>query len=95
MDNTGYPYGSNALSDIGIDWTDFENGGDMVADNGTWFILPTDGQGEAEMITSDDCSTVYAGRIARLTAGSTADTIHFEGLRRHGRSQSWPEVRSS
>ena len=32
------------------------------------------------MITMDDCSTAYAVRIARLTAGSTADTISFEGL---------------
>jgi len=80
IDSTGNPYGENALQNIGIDFDDFENGGDVVVDNGTWFILPTDGQGAPEMVTMDDCSTVYAVRIARLTAGSTTDTISFEGL---------------
>ena len=37
----------NALQDIGIDWSGWEAGGDLYADNGTWFITPADPQGEA------------------------------------------------
>ena len=28
----------------GIDWTEFENGGDIEFDNGTWFATKDDGQ---------------------------------------------------
>jgi hypothetical protein len=80
IDSTGNPYGENALQNIGIDWDAFENGGDMVTDNGTWFILPTDGQGDAEEIMAADCSMVHAVRIARLTATNMDDVITFEGL---------------
>jgi hypothetical protein len=35
----------NNMLNIGIDWTDFENnGGDISADNGTWFATPDDAQ---------------------------------------------------
>jgi hypothetical protein len=41
----------NALQDIGIDWSNWEAGGDLpasgVVDNGTFFITPADAQGEA------------------------------------------------
>ncbi len=40
--NTG-----NALQSIGIDWASWDpDGGDLFADNGTWFITPADPQGE-------------------------------------------------
>ena len=80
IDSTGNPYDENALQNIGIDWVPFENGDDMVTSNGTWFILPTDTQGEAMEMVADDCSTVHAVRIARLTATSMDDVIAFEGL---------------
>ncbi|HIB01893.1 MAG TPA: hypothetical protein EYO31_08550, partial [Phycisphaerales bacterium] len=35
---------SNAMLDIGIDWTGFESGGDIETDNGTWFATPDDMQ---------------------------------------------------
>ncbi len=39
-DNVG-----NAMMNIGIDWSDFEdNGGDIATDNGTWFATPDDAQ---------------------------------------------------
>jgi hypothetical protein len=39
-DNVG-----NAMMNIGIDWSDFEdNGGDISTDNGTWFATPDDPQ---------------------------------------------------
>ncbi len=46
-----YSGSNNALQDIGIDWSNWEGGGDLpasgVVDNGTWFITPVDVQGEA------------------------------------------------
>ena len=80
IDSTGNPYPENVLQNIGINWDEFEAGGDMVADNGTWFVLPVDAQGEAEMIVADDCSMAYAVRIARLTTSGMDDVITFEGL---------------
>ena len=32
----------NAMLDIGIDWTEFENGGNIETDNGVWFATPND-----------------------------------------------------
>jgi hypothetical protein len=80
IDSSGNPFPENVLQEIGIDWDEFENGGDMVTDNGTWFVLPVDAQGEAEMIVADDCSTQYAVRIARLTTLDMSDVITFEGI---------------
>ena len=34
----------NAMLNIGIDWTDFEAGGNLATDNGTWFATPDDAQ---------------------------------------------------
>ena len=38
-DNVG-----NAMLDIGIDWTDFNAGGEIWTDNGSWFATPDDAQ---------------------------------------------------
>ena len=35
----------NALGDIGIDFSNFEAGGALVTDNGSWFVTPDDAQG--------------------------------------------------
>ena len=37
----------NKLADIGIDWTNFQNGGNIVTRNGSWYITPNDDQGYA------------------------------------------------
>jgi len=34
----------NAMLDIGIDWSGFENGGNIETDNGLWFATPDDVQ---------------------------------------------------
>ncbi|MBL6998017.1 MAG: hypothetical protein ISR75_06225 [Phycisphaerales bacterium] len=39
LNNTG-----DAMLDIGIDWTDFEAGGAIYTDNGTWFATPDEAQ---------------------------------------------------
>ena len=41
----GAPFGENNLNDIGIDWSGFESGGDLITDNGSWFVTPDDVQG--------------------------------------------------
>ena len=41
----GAPFGENNLNNIGMNWGSFEGGGDLVTNSGTWFVLPTDAQG--------------------------------------------------
>ena len=42
----GSPFANNALLDIGIDFTNFNAGGDLAGiDNGSWFVTPADAQG--------------------------------------------------
>ena len=41
----GAPFGENNLNNIGINWASFEGGGDLVTDNGSWFVTPDDAQG--------------------------------------------------
>ncbi len=35
--SNGSPFGSNDLYDVGIDWSTFENDGNLFSDNGSWF----------------------------------------------------------
>ena len=37
---------SNALNNVGIDWSSFEAGGALSTANGTWFVTPADVQGQ-------------------------------------------------
>jgi hypothetical protein len=87
LDQTGNQFGSNNLGSVGINWSNFENGGTLSVDNGTWFVLPTDNQGEAELFISQDCSEQYGVLIARLTAFELDSTISVEALIQ-GRDQS-------
>ena len=41
----GAPFGENNLNNIGINWASFEGGGDLVTNNGSWFVTPDDAQG--------------------------------------------------
>ena len=42
----GSPFANNALLDIGIDFSNFNAGGDLAGiDNGSWFVTPADAQG--------------------------------------------------
>ena len=40
-----YNQADNNLNDIAIDWSTFEGGGDLFTDTGSWFVTPTDAQG--------------------------------------------------
>jgi hypothetical protein len=80
LDSSGDPFGENALQQIGINWDTFEGGGDLAVDNGTWFILPTDAQGDTREFTAGDCSVQHGVLIARLTPVGHNATVTFDGL---------------
>ncbi|MCH2133385.1 MAG: hypothetical protein MK116_06520 [Phycisphaerales bacterium] len=77
IDSTGNPFDGNPLQDIGIDWDAFEAGGGLSADNGLWFILPTDEHGEAQPYTAQDCSQRYGVLVARVTTMGLDSEISF------------------
>ncbi|MBG80647.1 MAG: hypothetical protein CMJ39_08075 [Phycisphaerae bacterium] len=80
----GFPYGSNALNDVGIDWSDFEAGGDLTSNNGTWFVTPDQPQGEAiehSGLNGDVTGTGYGVLIAQVTVLGAGDYAgSFSGL---------------
>ncbi len=80
LDSSGNPFPENALNQVGIDWTDFENGGDVSAGNGVWFVIPTDAQGVSQSFIADDCSEQNGVLIARLTAMEFNAEVLFEAL---------------
>ena len=80
LDSSGDPFPENALNDIGIDFTNFENGGAISADNGTWFVVATDTQGDAQPIVTNDCQRGHGVLIARLTAYGLTSEVGFEAL---------------
>ncbi|MAT80533.1 MAG: hypothetical protein CMJ29_02675 [Phycisphaerae bacterium] len=80
LDQTGNPFDANNLGDVGINWTTFENGGTLAADNGTWYVLPTDSQGDAVPFIEQDCSSKYGVLIARLTAFELDAEISIDAL---------------
>ncbi len=93
IDSSGNPYDENGLNHIGIDWTNFENGGDVSADNGVWFLIPTDPAGESTGFTSQDCSVRNGVWIARLTTMDLSSEIMFDALfqGRDGASEVWQD----
>jgi hypothetical protein len=83
LHSDGYPFANNALLDIGIDWVDFENGGELNTANGTWFVTPADPQGQAVLFTNQACEDHYGVLVARLTViGPDAfdQNIYLNGL---------------
>lgn len=80
LDSTGNPFPGNALGTIGIDFTDFENGLGLTADNGLWYVLPTDAQGVGQTFVGSDCETRQGVLVARLTNIGAESQIQFQGL---------------
>ena len=83
LHSDGYPFANNALLDIGIDWTDFEAGGDVSTANGTWFVTPADPQGAATLFTNQACEDHFGVLIARLTVigtGAFDETVYLNAL---------------
>ena len=76
----GFPFGSNAMNQIGMDWDPFEAGGTLFADNGTWFATPGEDQCNSANHNSED-GVKNGVLIAQLTVlGGPGSTITFEGL---------------
>ncbi len=80
LDASGDPHEENALNTIGIDWSDFEAGGDLSANDGTWFCLPIDPQGDGMPFTDSVCDEHNGVLIARLTTMEYTAEILFEAL---------------
>ena len=94
LDSTGNPFPSNELGTIGIDWTDFENGYGLAANNGLWYVLPTDVQGSAQTFTGADCQTRQGVLVARLTTFGEDSQIQFQALiqGRDASEDAWQEA---
>ena len=60
----------NNMLDIGIDWTDFEAGGDISTANGSWFATPVDPQ----VLAGDDLR-VMVGQFTMYGADSTISGV--------------------
>ncbi|MDP7028759.1 MAG: hypothetical protein QF733_00895 [Phycisphaerales bacterium] len=97
IDASGDPFSSNALNTIGIDWTEFESGGSLAADNGTWFCLMTDPQGERRAFTDTACDERGGVLIARLTSLEHDSEILFEALfqGRDASGETWQDTASA
>ena len=70
----------NAMSDIGIDWTDFESGGAIESTDGSWYVTPADAQGDSEWFQDQFCEDNNGVRIARLTVRGLDSIVFFEAL---------------
>ena len=70
----------NALSDIGIDFSDFEAGGAIDSTDGSWFITPVDAQGESGMYSDQFCEDANGVLVARLTVRGAGASVYFEAL---------------
>ena len=70
----------NAMSDIGIDWTDFETGGAVDSTDGSWYVTPADAQGDSGTFQDQFCNDSNGVRIARLTVRGLESIVFFEAL---------------
>lgn len=77
----GSPFPENALSNIGIEWGNFENnGGTIDANNGTWFVTADDAQGASDTHNSvgGSANGVLIGQFTIL--GDASSSMTFEAL---------------
>ena len=63
----------NALNNIGIDWSAFEAGGDLVTDNGSWFVTPDDPQG------AESGNRVLIGQFTVTSGASVIGQVSLQG----------------
>jgi len=70
----------NAMSDIGINWTNFENGGSVDSTDGSWYVTPDDAQGDGVAFSNEDCENSNGVLIARLTSRDLNSVIMIEAL---------------
>lgn len=70
---------TNSVQSVGIDFADFEAGGDIATSNGTWFITPDQPIGEGAAFDSG-CGEEFGVTVARLTVVGLDGTIEFNAL---------------
>ena len=94
LDVLGTPFPSNELNEIGIDWTNFEAGGNLSVGNGTWFVLLADEQGQSRPFLDNQCQERNGVLVARLTTMGHAAEILFEALfqGRDDGSTTWQDI---
>jgi len=80
LDSTGAPFLSNSMSEIGVDWDEFNASSSINMSNGGWWVIPTEQQGE-QTTFADTCGRARQGVcIAQLTLLGEGATISFKTL---------------
>ena len=82
----GSPFGSNNLNNIGVDWASWEGGGDLVTDNGSWFVTPDDAQG------GELNGQVFIGQFT-IDGGDIVGQVNLQGKDADGNT--WNEIGAS
>ena len=82
----GNPFGSNNLNNIGVDWASWEGGGDLVTDNGSWFVTPDDAQG------GELNGQVFIGQFT-IDGGDIVGQVNLQGKDADGNT--WNEIGAS
>lgn len=65
----------NAMIDIGIDWTEFEDGGDIETDNGVWFATPND----IQVMAGDDLRVLIGQFTTYGYDSQISGSLNLEG----------------
>jgi hypothetical protein len=80
LDSTGAPYLSNNMSEIGVNWDEFNTSSSINMSNGGWWVIPTEQQGE-QAAFADTCGRTRQGVcIAQLTLLGDNATVSFKAL---------------
>ena len=83
----GTPFGANNLNNIGIDWSNFESGGSLETDNGSWFVTPDDAQG------GEYLGSVFIGQFTIAGGGDIGDIIGQVNLQgKDADGNTWNEI---
>lgn len=68
---------ANTLWDVGVDFSSFEDGGEILANNGSWFLLPTDAK-----CSPSAQGLVFFGQFT--TAGIASGKVNLQGKNADG-----------
>ena len=85
--SNGDPFGANNLNDIGIDWGIWEGGGDLVSNNGSWFVTPDDEQGAVYN------GQVFIGQFTVASGESLVGQVNLQGKDANG--DTWNAIGAS
>ncbi len=70
---------TNSVQSVGIDFADFEAGGDIATNNGTWFVTPDQPIGDG-VAFDPGCGEEFGVVVARLTVVGLDGTVEFNAL---------------